>query len=101
MSLAGLRSAQARLARAEARADLMRAERDELIVTLAADGSTYREIARAAGLSLAAIGKIASAGGIRRYRPREGGEPTLTGDEDHGKTTTRTARGSGPGGRRD
>lgn len=100
MTLAGLRSAQGRLHRAEARADLMRAERDTLIVALAREGHSYRQLAEAAGLSLAAIGKITSAGGIRRYKTRDSGETTLTGETDHGKKTTK-ARGAGPGDQRD
>ncbi len=90
MTFGSLRDKQRRLTRAENRADRLRAERDAEIVDLARKGHRYRDLADAIGLSLAAIGKIASAGGIRRYRARRSGPPPpkLTGENDHGTTTT-------------
>ena len=90
MTFGSLRDKHRRLTRAENRVDRLRAERDAEIVDLARKGHRYRDLAEAIGLSLAAIGKIASAGGIRRYKARDSGTspPTLTGEDDHGTTTT-------------
>ena len=79
MTFGSLRDKQRRLTRAENRADRLRAERDAEIVDLARKGHRYRDLADAIGLSLAAIGKIASAGGIRRYQsPQERATTTKT-----------------------
>jgi hypothetical protein len=86
MTLASLRDKQRRLTRAEDRHNRARAERDAEIVDLARQGHRYRDLAETTGLSVAAIGKIAAAGGIRRYKHRD--PPTLTGENDHGTTTT-------------
>jgi hypothetical protein len=88
MTLASLRDKQRRLNRAEDRHNRARAERDAEIVEGARQGHRYRDLAETTGLSVAAIGKIAAAGGIRRYKHRDSGDPsTLTGENDHGTTT--------------
>src|SRR5262252_3032180 len=66
--LGALRQAQARVNRARKKLDDARDERDDMIVRFARTSTPYRRIAEATGLSLASVGKIAAAGGIRKYR---------------------------------
>jgi DNA-directed RNA polymerase specialized sigma24 family protein len=72
--MSALRAAHARLLASGAQTTEDRAERDAILVRLAAElGVTYKELAAELGLSVQAIGKIVSAGGVRRYRPRGSG----------------------------
>jgi uncharacterized protein YdbL (DUF1318 family) len=80
--LAALRAAQARVQGSEQATGDNRAERDAIVVRLAAElGVTYKELAAETGLSFQAIGKIVSAGGVRRYRPRGSGASPNTGED--------------------
>lgn len=54
---------------AEARAAAIRRDQHAQIVRLARDRAPYGDIAIAAGISDQAVGKIARAAGVRRYRP--------------------------------
>jgi len=65
--IGALREAQRRVNRAAKKLDDARAERDDMIVRFARTSTPYRKIAEATGLSLASIGKIAAAGGVRKY----------------------------------
>jgi hypothetical protein len=68
---AQLRAMQETVAAADAAADAARDDRDKVIIRLAAEHElTYQELAAITGLSVAAIGKIVKAGGVRRYRER-------------------------------
>lgn len=74
--LAALVAAQARVTRAVKRLEKARDDRDAMIVRFIQTGTPYRLLAKATGLSIASIGKIAAARGVRKYR--DGKEPATT-----------------------